>query len=186
MKKLTVSLLFILLVLELYSSSLVNGKEYLSEEEAPRAVFPDADEIEKKVVESTPGLRDKIESLVGNPKPSIWEKDYKTFIARKNGKVVGYAVIVEEIGKHRPITFIVEVVPEGKVGDVAVMVYREPYGGEIGSKRFLKQYDGKNLKDPIETREDIVNISGATLSVRAANRAIKKALAIISVVYLNK
>ncbi len=159
-------------------------KIYLSEEEAPKMVFPEVEEFEIRVVKSTPELREKIKSLIGKVEPSIWEKEYKTFIAKKDSKVIGYAVIVEEIGKHRPITFIVGVTPEGEAGSIAVMIYREPYGSEIRAKRFLKQYEGKTLNDPIRTREDIVNISGATLSVRAANVGVKKALALISVVYL--
>jgi Na+-translocating ferredoxin:NAD+ oxidoreductase RnfG subunit len=159
-------------------------KVYLSLEEAPKMVFPEADEFEERVVESTPELRDKIKGMIGKAQPSIWEKEYKTYIAKKDERVIGYSVIIEEIGKHRPITFIVGVTPGGEAENIAVMVYREPYGSEIRTKRFLKQYDGKTLDDPIKTREDIINISGATLSVRAANVGVRKALALISIVYL--
>ncbi|HLE26458.1 MAG TPA: FMN-binding protein [Thermodesulfobacteriota bacterium] len=172
------------LVLVLRCLAISADKIYLSEEEAPKMVFPEADEFEIRVVESTPELREKVKGLIGKVEPSIWEKEYKTFIAKNDSKVIGYAVIVDEIGKHRPITFIVGVTPEGKAENIAVMVYREPYGSEIRAKRFLKQYEGKTLDDPIRTRKDIVNISGATLSVRAANVGVKKALALIGVVYL--
>ena len=172
------------LLLALHYPAYGREKIYLSEQEAPKMVFPEAEEFEVRVVESTPELQERIKSLIGKVEPSIWEKEYKTFIAKKDSKVIGYAVIVEEIGKHRPITFIVGVTPEGEAGNIAVMIYREPYGSEIRAKRFLKQYEGKTLNDPIRTRKDIVNISGATLSVRAANVGVKKALALISVVYL--
>ena len=181
MNRVTTVLVFLLLTT--FSPARGGEKVYLSEEEAPKMVFPEADEFEKRVVESTPELREKIKNLIGKTEPSIWEKEYKTFIAKKEGRVIGYAVIIEEIGKHRPITFVVGVTPEGKAGNIAVMIYREPYGSEIRTKRFLKQYEGKTLGDPIRTRKDIVNISGATLSVRAANRGVKKALALIRVVY---
>jgi Na+-translocating ferredoxin:NAD+ oxidoreductase RnfG subunit len=172
------------LLLDLNHSTASSEKVYLSQEEAPKMVFPEAKEFEERVVESTPELREKIKGLIGRVEPSIWEKEYKTFIAKSDSKVIGYAVIVEEIGKHRPITFIVGVTPLGEAGNIAVMVYRESYGGEIKAKRFLKQYEGKTLNDPIKTREDITNISGATLSVRSANVAVKKALALMSIVYL--
>src|SRR3972149_666832 len=183
LRKSTLAFTFSLL-LALYYSAIGAEKIYLSEEEAPKMVFPEAEEFEVRIFESTPELREKIKSLIGKAEPSIWEREYKTFIAKKDSKVIGYAVIVEEIGKHRPITFIVGVTPEGKTENIAVMVYRESYGSEIRAKRFLKQYEGKTLDDPIRTRDDIVNISGATLSVRAANVGVKKALALISVVYL--
>ena len=180
-----VTLVFVcFLLLALHYPAYGGEKIYLSEEEAPKMVFPEAEEFEVRIFESTPELREKIKSLIGKAEPSIWEREYKTFIAKKDSKVIGYAVIIEEIGKHRPITFIVGVTPEGQTENIAVMVYRESYGSEIRAKRFLKQYEGKTLDDPIRTRDDIVNISGATLSVRAANVGVKKALALISVVYL--
>lgn len=122
---------------------------------------------------------------MGKAKSSIWENSYTTFIAKKGQTVLGYAVIIEEIGKHRPITFVVGVGTDGKVRDAAVMVYREPYGGEVKERRFLAQYEGKELKDPLLPYRDIRNITGATLSVEAIGRGIKKALALIKIVYLS-
>src|SRR3990172_760245 len=115
------------LVLVLRCLEISADKIYFSEEEARKMVFPEADEFEIRVVESTPELREKVKGLIGKVEPSIWEKEYKTFIAKNDSKVIGYAVIVEEIGKHRPITFIVGVTLEGEAGNIAVMIYREPY-----------------------------------------------------------
>ena len=64
------------------------------------------------------------------------------------------------------------------------MVYREAYGGEVRDRRFLQQYKGKQLKDPLLPYRDIQNISGATLSVEAIGRGSKKALALVDLVYL--
>ena len=74
-------------------------------------------------------------------------RQYVTFKAMRGDTLVGYAIIVEEIGKHRPITFVVGVRPDGTVNDVAVMAYREAYGGEVKTKRFLAQYRGKRPRD---------------------------------------
>src|SRR5262249_4589473 len=97
----------------------------------------------------------------------------------------GYAVIVEEIGKHRPITFVVGIRPDGRVNDVAVMAYREAYGGEIKSKRFLSQYRDKSPAAGLQPFTDIKNVAGATLSVEAASRAVKKALAVAQLKWLS-
>ena len=159
---------------------------YLTLEEAPQAVFPDADKFERKDVKSDKEFQRRIKELIGRSKPSIWEPFYITFIARKNDKIIGYAVVCEEIGKHRPITFITAVTPEGKVKDVAVMMYREAYGGEVRYPGFTKQFRDKSLQDPITARRDIRNISGATLSARAMARGVRKALAVIQLAYLNE
>jgi Na+-translocating ferredoxin:NAD+ oxidoreductase RnfG subunit len=151
---------------------------FLTEEQAPRAVFPDADTFARHVVTATPELRERMKTALGAVQPSVWEEQYVTFKATHADAMIGYAIIVEEIGKHRPITFVIGVRPDGTINDVAVMAYREAYGGEVRSKRFLTQYRGKNAKSGLQTYTDIQNIAGATLSVDAASRAVKKALVV--------
>ncbi|HET6567643.1 MAG TPA: FMN-binding protein [Rhodothermales bacterium] len=96
------------------------------------------------------------------------------------GEFVGYAVISEEIGKYRPITFIVGIDPQFRVAKVAIMAYREDRGGEVRTPRFLYQYKGKTARDPIRTNDDILNISGATISVRAINSGVKRVLYLVT------
>lgn len=155
---------------------------YLTIEQAPASIFPAA-HIERKDVASTKEFQDTLKTKLGRLQPTVWETSYATFIARESGTIVGYAVVVEEIGKHDPFTLIVSAGPDFKVRDVALMVYREPRGGEIAQRRFLAQYKGKRSADPIQLDRDIVGISGATLSVQGANRAVHKALAILELVY---
>jgi hypothetical protein len=155
--------------------------EFLTEEQAPAAVFPDADGFARQVVSVTPDVRSRMHTILGQVEPSIWEEEYLSFKATRGAVLLGYAVIVEEIGKHRPITFVVGVRANGGVNDVAVMAYREAYGGEVKSQRFLGQYRGKAVGDRLQPYTEIKNIAGATLSVDAASRAVKKALALAHV-----
>ena len=101
------------------------------------------------------------------------------FTITRNEATAGFVVVIEEIGKHRPITFAVGVRADGKVNDLAVLAYREAYGGEIRDRRFLGQYRGKALPDALLPHQDIRNISGATLSVQATGRAARKAIAVL-------
>lgn len=176
------------LVLFLGRPLLAFGQEgvFLKEEEAPKAVFPEATSFERKVIRSTEELKEKIRQRMGKTKTSLWEDSYLTFVAKKGETILGYAAIVEEIGKHRPITFVVGVGTDHKIKDAALMVYREAYGGEVRDRRFLQQYKGKELKDPLLPYRDIQNISGATLSVEAIGRGSKKALALIDIVYFDR
>lgn len=157
---------------------------YMEIAEAPRAVFPKTTAFERRDIKVTPEMSQKFKALVGQAKPTIWENSYITFIARDAQGIVGYAVICEEIGKHYPMTFIVGVTPAGEVHDVAMIAYREPQGGEVRYKNFMKQFHKKSLKSPIMPYKDIVNISGATLSTRAMARGVRKALAVIQTLYL--
>jgi len=173
-------------VVALMFATSVSGQQetavYLTLDQAPRAVFPGA-EIDRRDVASTPELQASIKNKLGRLTPSVWEPSYVTFTARQNGQTIGYAVVVDEVGKHRPFTLIVAATPDFRVKDVAVMVYRETRGGEITQRRFLAQYKGKRGADPIQLDRDIIGVSGATLSVQGANRAVHKALAILQIIF---
>jgi hypothetical protein len=152
---------------------------FLSPEDAPRTLFPEADRVVERRVAMTPDLRRRIETALGTGATTLWEREYRVFTVSRDGVVVGTVVIVEEIGKHRPITFAVAADRGGRIHDIAVLVYREPYGGDVRHPRFLRQYRGKALADPMLPYRDITNIAGATLSVEATGRAARKALAVL-------
>jgi hypothetical protein len=151
---------------------------FLRPDEAPRHLFPDAVEVTGRTVPATPDLLRRIRGFLGTP-PTLWEAEYPIFTVTRPASPPGHVVIVEEIGKHRPITFAVAVAADARVHDIAVLAYREAYGGEVRERRFLKQYAGKTLTNPMLPYRDILNISGATLSVQATGRAAKKAIAVL-------
>ena len=72
---------------------------------------------------------------------------------------------------------------EGKVRRVKVMSYQEIRGRPIAQSSFMNQYRGKTNKSALEVGRDIIGISGATISSRAATFAVKKALVIYEEVY---
>jgi FMN-binding domain len=151
---------------------------FLKPEEAPRHLFPDATDVVDRTEVATPLVQQRIRDLLGRPS-TIWESTYRIFTVKRGPMIDGYVVVVEEIGKHRPITYAVAVTPNGKVHDVAVLAYREAYGGEVRERRFLKQYVDKTLADPLLPYRDVRNIAGATLSVQATGRAARKAIAVL-------
>jgi hypothetical protein len=187
MSAVQIGLWLVCIVFSLGRPILAVGQEgvFLKAEEAPKAVFPEITSFERRVIRSNDELKEKIKRRMGRTQTSLWEDSYVTFVAKKGDAIIGYAVIVEEIGKHRPITFVVGVGSDRKIKDVALMVYREAYGGEVRDHRFLQQYKGKELKDPLLPYRHIQNISGATLSVEAIGRGSKKALALVDVIYFD-
>lgn len=152
---------------------------FLRAEEAPGVLFPAGESTRERRVPASADFRERVRRRLGRVQPSWWEDEYRIFTVLRAGRVLGHVVIVEEIGKHRPITFAVGVGADGRVADVAVLAYREPYGGEIRHRRFLAQYRGKGPEDPLQAYRDIRNITGATLSVEATGRAVHKALAVL-------
>ncbi|MCA9528545.1 MAG: FMN-binding protein [Myxococcales bacterium] len=101
------------------------------------------------------------------------------------GHVTGYAMIGQQLGQHEPITFAVLIDPKGRAERVEVMVYREPYGDEVREQRFCRQFTGKTAADPVRPGDDIVAISGASISSRSLAIGVKRALAIVERVMLH-
>ena len=154
---------------------------YLSPEEAAKLMFPESDRIRPEQLSLTPEQKQLIEKIIG------WtfnETTFECFIGETNEKVDGWALIQHTIGKHKPMTYMVGVNPEGEVFNVEVLVYRESRGSEVRKKRFNFQYKGKDVFDPIRINRDIINISGATMSVRSMSAGVKRALVIVDQIYL--
>jgi Na+-translocating ferredoxin:NAD+ oxidoreductase RnfG subunit len=156
---------------------------YLTEEEALKILFPKTQKIQAEELRLTPDQKLRIQDRIGWKFP---EESFRAFKAETDGTVDGYAVIQETIGKHRPITYIVGITPQGKVFDVEIMVYRESKGSEVRRKRFNAQYEGKTAQDPISINKDIINITGATMSVRSVSAGVKRALVLVEEFYLHK
>ncbi len=154
---------------------------HLTVDQALKKIFPNAQDILRTKVSLDAQQAKKVESRVGH---ALATTDVEIFIGKREGKVLGYAMMDEEIGKYRPITSMIGVAPTGEVLGVAIMVYRESRGGEGAHQRFLQQYKGKTSRDSIRVRQDIVAISGATLSVRAVSTQVRKALAVVEEVFL--
>ncbi|MHC4307234.1 MAG: FAD:protein FMN transferase [Planctomycetota bacterium] len=155
---------------------------YLTEEQALKEVFPRCDEVLFNVISLT---KEEKSQLQNSLRRKIYEDFFIVYMGMKSGKVTGYAMITEEVGKFHPYTFIVSVDLKGKIDKIAILVYRESRGSEIAKKRFLYQFKGKSLKNRIRINKDIINISGATMSVVTMCKGVKKVLAVIDEFYLS-
>lgn len=155
-------------------------KVYLTLEEALSRSFPEADSVWSETWTPTQAERTRIERRLGW---RLADSTFTIFRGRLGDEDRGYATVSHEIGLYKPITFMVKVGVDKKVESVHVMVFRESRGGEVRRGRFLAQYNGKSIGNPIRINRDIIGITGATLSVRAMNAGVKKALAIVETAY---
>ncbi len=89
-----------------------------------------------------------------------------------------YKVCVIEQGRHGPITFAVSISEEGRVEEVSVLDNKETRGRKIKRRRFLRQFVGKGSDDTIRLGRGISAVTGATVSSKAAAKAVKRALGI--------
>jgi thiamine biosynthesis lipoprotein ApbE/Na+-translocating ferredoxin:NAD+ oxidoreductase RnfG subunit len=153
---------------------------YLNEAQALAVILGEKAIVrrEQKALDET--LRTKLERASNLRFP---ESTYTFFVAMQAGHAEKFAIQVSEIGKSEPITFMVGMSPEGKVTEVAIMVFRENRGWEVKEKRFLNQFRGKTLHNAIRVDEDIINYTGATLSSKAVARGVKRALLLLDAFY---
>ncbi|HEU4629185.1 MAG TPA: FMN-binding protein [Gemmatimonadaceae bacterium] len=150
-------------------------------EQALHEIFPEGAHTSREVRALAPAVKQRLETTLGR---RILEDSVEvTLVHDAADRPVGYAVVTEEIGKYRPITFMVGVTPQLAVRDVMVLVYRESRGGDVKRERFLSQYRGKRATDPIDINRDIINISGATISVRSLNAGVRRVLAELTALY---
>ena len=156
---------------------------YLTEEAALRKMMPEAEHFDADPVRLSADQLAQAQQLAGR---AFRENDYRFWIGRKGEEAVGYATLLEVVGKERPITFLIGIQPSGEVKGVEVLVYRESRGSEIRHPRFMAQFVKKKIDNPLRLGDDVESISGATLSSRAATYAVRKALAIFEVVYKSK
>jgi len=93
----------------------------------------------------------------------------------------GYLYYGQAKGKAAKFDYIVIFDKDLIVAKIKLMVYRESYGGEIGSLRWLKQFIGLTHKSSIVYKNDIVGISGATISASSLTHSVNKLFKTLSI-----
>jgi len=114
----------------------------------------------------------------------IFENDL--FKIKSEGKQLGYAYVGEAFGKADNFDYLVIFDNDLIIVKTKILVYREDYGGEIGSKRWLKQFNGKGQNDDVKYAQDIIAISGATISANAMTVSVNNLLRTIAILHQNK
>ena len=94
----------------------------------------------------------------------------------RGDSLLGFAVVRDVKGKDQPITFLVATDTADRLRDIDILVYREPYGGEVAYEAWRRQFRGKSSDDALQVGRDIRTISGATISVNAVTLGVRKAL----------
>lgn len=111
------------------------------------------------------------------------EQNVKIALVRSKQEVLpasskGKAIAVSPRGYGGPIEMMVGIDEKGKISGVKILSHRETpgLGANIVKPKFLEQFKGKTLKDPIEPKKDIDAVTGATISSRAVCAGVKEAL----------
>ncbi|NLY43999.1 MAG: RnfABCDGE type electron transport complex subunit G [Clostridiaceae bacterium] len=152
----------------------INELNIKTQNEARQEVLPSATEFEEIKVKG------------------LGEGDYKTvqnvYVGKNDGNAVGYCVGVAPSGFGGPIEMVVGIDSEGKVTGVTIVNSSETPG--LGSKaaepKFKGQYKGKSTDSPLKVIKsgtpadnEIVAISGATITSNAVTQGVNSAVKVI-------
>lgn len=103
------------------------------------------------------------------------------YVAYDGDRLVGYAYLDTHRVRTLPETLMVVLDSEGAVRRVEVVVFREPLE-YIPRDAWYGQFEGERLSDELALKRDIRPVTGATLTARATTEAVRRVLAIHSVV----
>ena len=158
----------------------------LTQREALKRIFSKTDEIQTENKTLDANSYNKIKQRLGGKlvnythgakaKEITSQNKFTFYFGIRDNKKIGVALILIEPGKWGPIKYIISLDLDGKIKKILVMSYTETRGRPIARKSFLSQFKGKTLKDPFELGQDIVAVSGATISSEATSFIAKKAL----------
>lgn len=123
-----------------------------------------------------------IDSQVAETLPSAFGKD-NLFKIEANESLLGYAYVSKAFGKVDYFDYLVLFDKDLIILKTKILVYREDYGGEIGSKRWLKQFIGKTQNDELRYGDNIAAISGATISVQVMTKAMSDLLKSLKILH---
>ena len=165
----------------LTEEELNHAEVFMTEEAAVKIMLPKSQRIRKEMLRLSQEKKELVEQRIGWKFP---EGSFEVYIGESADKVDGYAMVHNTIGKHKHMTYMVGADSRGYCTDVELLVFREARGSEVGRKRFNSQYERKTVLDPIRINKDIINISGATMSVRSISAGVKRVLVLIDEFYL--
>ena len=165
----------------LTEDELNHAEVFMTEEDAVRIILAGSERVRKDVIRLSQEKKDVIEQRIGWKFP---EESFELYIGETGDRIDGYAMVHNTIGKHKHMTYMVGVDNRGVCTDVELLVFREAKGSEVRRKRFNAQYEGKTVSDPIRINKDIINITGATMSVRSISAGVKRVLVLVDEFYL--
>ena len=144
----------------------------------PSKVTKKADKAISKFYETTDFTKqDILVSEVLNTKTKTDFSQGRLFEISSNEVFLGYGYLGNAPSKTATYDYLILFDKNFVIAKSKVLIYREEYGGEISSSRWLKQFTGTVIGgNTLVYNDDIIPISGATISVQSMTLAINNLL----------
>lgn len=153
------------------------GTVFDTQEQALRAAFPGADQIESETHVLSARQAEEIEALAS---ASLDSRLVTLHTARKGEQVVGHAHIDVHTVRTRPEALLVALDAGGKVVTLRVLAFQEPLE-YMPAQGWYDLFLGRVRSDRLKVGHDIDGVTGATLTTRATAEAVRRMFAYYSV-----
>ena len=157
-----------------------HAQTLLTQEEALRRAFPRADAIERRTAYLDSAQLARAEVAAG-PDTKAPAGVVTYYVGVRDGAPIGAAYFDVHRVRTLPEVLMVVVDPRNRVSRVEIVRFSEPpeYRAPGG---WLRQFVGRVLGRELSLKGDIVGITGATLTSVAATHAVRRVLALHSVI----
>lgn len=149
------------------------AKVFVSVDEALKLAFPGC-EVARRTAFLTPEQVRHARELAGVEVPSALLNYY---VAARGGQPAGTAYFDTHRVRTLPETLMIVVDPQGRVGRIEVLSFREPEE-YMPRGAWYQQFLGKTLVPDLQLKRDIRPVTGATLTARATTDAVRRVLAL--------
>jgi Na+-transporting NADH:ubiquinone oxidoreductase subunit C len=152
---------------------------YMTVEQAQKTIFPNASKFVPADVTLT---REQMKAIEKDSGVNVRQNQQKVWRAEADGKLLGWVIQDEVLGKHEFIQWVLALNADGSVRQIEILDYRETYGYQIRDEKWRAQFPGKKHGARLKLDDDIKNVSGATLSCRHITDGVKRLLSFYDLV----
>jgi len=99
------------------------------------------------------------------------------YVARKDGRVAGYAYLDKHRVRTLPQTLMVALDADGVLLGIQVLAFREP-AEYMPREGWMEQFKGKTAEDEIRMKKNIDGMTGATLTARAVTQCARRVMTV--------
>ena len=116
-----------------------------------------------------------------NSKTTVELGGENLFSIKTSDETIGYVYLGQAPSMKNIFDYVVLFNTDMSIKKSKVLIYREDYGRQIGSQRWLKQFIGKKTGDELVYSEDVDAIAGATISAKSMTKAVNDVLQSVGV-----
>ena len=151
----------------------LQAQVFKTKDVALREAFAGCDTIVRKVVFLTD---DQVMAIEKDARSKVESKVVAYYVGHKGDTTVALAFFETTNVRTKPATFMVLVRPDATIEHVEMMAFYEPFD-YLPAERWLRLFQEKVLDDNLWPQRGIHGITGATLTVRAITKGVRKILA---------